>query len=378
MDLFSLALGDENTGRCLEQSASSPYASAVAHSQECAGVNDDIEDLTMLDVEHALADASEKSCNAALTTPIKDRPQMRSNTRRPVQLERKRSSLDLTAENKRRRAKDTFLSMSPLGSDASFIMPIVFVEHENNKVGEVPIPLWNMYRATWGETNFGGAVWICVAPTEHWVTRLVDSQTKKNTREVCSKLCALMRKELNNCLEVKRAPHIVCDDLFGDSKVVAKKRKVEVGAMDVILGEYPLTIVNTSTKCLLKCDENTKKFVRMWLTPLVKVVALSQDSSNDSQDGSQDATVQLAPFHMSVNATPNVREKVSWEPLNHMWKLILNMPKAAPPKFHVDPRLDAAAYDQEKVKLYWQAIDTWNALDGSKRHRIVSTRLSGQ
>ena len=45
--------------------------------------------------------------------------------------------------------------------------------------------------------------------------------------------------------------------------------------------------------------------------------------------------------------------------------------------FAVSPALDGVQYQAEMVTKYWRAIQAWNALDKSERHRIPTTTMPG-
>ena len=77
--------------------------------------------------------------------------------------------------------------------------------------------------------------------------------------------------------------------------------------------------------------------------------------------------------------TPNVRDKVLWDPTNNAWKLLLvekNKPKRASfiddqgVTLKVPERLTAAEHEIEKKSAYARATRAWNALDASGRWRI--------
>ena len=74
---------------------------------------------------------------------------------------------------------------------------------------------------------------------------------------------------------------------------------------------------------------------------------------------------------MCASPTPNIRDKVQWNPLKHTWIIIVKKQKGPlAGKYCVDPELAPEKYEKEKVAAYNRAIAAWNSHDGSTRHRI--------
>ena len=64
-----------------------------------------------------------------------------------------------------------------------------------------------------------------------------------------------------------------------------------------------------------------------------------------------------------------------WVPEEHRWTITINKlkPKMVAPSedaFKVDSKFSADAYDDEKLRVYILAVNVWNEMDGSKRHRL--------
>ena len=119
--------------------------------------------------------------------------------------------------------------------------------------------------------------------------------------------------------------------------------------------------------------KSTIQLVEEWVIPLVKELARSQVDGESSTEGSpRDPVTPLAKFHFSACDTPNVREKVWWNPGQHTWQINAKKANALIPKetFKVDPKLDVSEYNAAKAKTYTIAVGSWNDLDGSTRHHI--------
>ena len=128
--------------------------------------------------------------------------------------------------------------------------------------------------------------------------------------------------------------------------------------------------LNDATKIAMRLDENTIKFIVGWVVPLVRELARSQDSPVHV------ATLAETPRHLdgfffSVSQTPNIRDKVTWNPVMHSWQLFTKKPKVVSDEnFVVDHELSPEAYEAQKFTQYHAAIAAWNNIDGSTRFRI--------
>ena len=129
--------------------------------------------------------------------------------------------------------------------------------------------------------------------------------------------------------------------------------------------------LNDARKMVLRLDDDTVKFINGWMVPLLRETARSQDSQERKPTEAAEAPGQLAQFHFSAPSTPNIRDKVLWNPTAHSWEILLKQNKAPlKEKCGVDPLLDKQSYEEAKAAAYLRAIETWNRLDGSSRHRI--------
>ena len=122
---------------------------------------------------------------------------------------------------------------------------------------------------------------------------------------------------------------------------------------------------------LHQVDEGAIAFISGFLVPLVaKSLAPSQPENPVCQI--------KAPFAIALSTTPNIRDKVSWDPNHHGWRVSVKRPKRPHTVFadeagrtlRVDHGLDACRYAEEKSATYVLAVNAWNAIDGSSRHRI--------
>ena len=70
--------------------------------------------------------------------------------------------------------------------------------------------------------------------------------------------------------------------------------------------------------------------------------------------------------------TPNIREKILWNPTAHAWIVYIKHPKQPIPadKYAADPNESVEEYEAQNNAAYWRAVEAWNTLDGTKRHPI--------
>ena len=130
----------------------------------------------------------------------------------------------------------------------------------------------------------------------------------------------------------------------------------------------------------LKIDEATVKFIAGWILPLVRVCAKTKAPSQEMLGCSPSTALSqddLNGFHLQDGPTPNIRDKVCWNPTAHKWMVLLKHAKGKPSEdFAVDPAQDAQTYEKQKVVAYWRAVETWNRLDSSNRFRIPMNRFA--
>ena len=151
--------------------------------------------------------------------------------------------------------------------------------------------------------------------------------------------------------------------------------------MELDIGGYKVKCLNTSARMLLLLEKQTVTFITSWIVPLVREVALQEQARSEgvSETDSSESVGAFADFHFIASPTPNIRDKVNWNPSTHSWAIQLRQPIAQPSgNFAVDPSLSPDLYEEQKIDAYWRAIAMWNKLDGSKRIRIPIIRRPGQ
>ena len=270
----------------------------------------------------------------------------------------------------------------------------IFVDHGKIRV---PVPLWGQYTVTWKGGDLEQSRWILVSNYERWVDALVDNITNTSRRKIGKSFIDRVRNEFLKCMETARSPNRPIEDAFekttGDTPPAPStnaleatklqwrqraKNRTNSPSMAVNIGAFRVMCLNDAKKIVLRLDEETIKFIKEWMVPLLRETARSQDElDRGSVRASVEAPAKLATFHFSAPTTPNIRDKVLWNPTTHSWQILLRKNKAVPSDtFTVDPCLDKQSYDEQKGAAYCRAIETWNELDGTSRFRIPTRSLS--
>jgi hypothetical protein len=285
---------------------------------------------------------------------------------------------------KRRRVQEKGPKLIEVSSGDPCEIVCIFVD--NGKI-RVPVPLWSQYTVTWIGADVEASRWIMVGNYERWVCSLVDVVTNSSVRRVAKSFLDRVRKEFVACLETARRPEALGDAFLGaesgDSSTVALGaaiatrrqsngirilHRAEKPSLVLNIGGFHVMCLNDAKKMVMRLNDETIKFIVGWVVPLLRETARSQDLEVTE---AAEAPRKLAQFHFIAPTTPNIRDKVIWNPTKHCFEILLAKNKRSPSeKCDVDPSLDRQSYDEAKATAYRRAIETWNKLDGSSRHRI--------
>ena len=119
-----------------------------------------------------------------------------------------------------------------------------------------------------------------------------------------------------------------------------RKSDVRRAVMDICIDGHTVHCLNHATRMSLLLDDKTAAFITAWMLPLMKqVCALPCDEPANKQMAlSQVPSPDAKPtFTLPSSATPNVRDKVHWNPPNNRWDLHLKKAKGdCPEQFSVD------------------------------------------
>ena len=122
-------------------------------------------------------------------------------------------------------------------------------------------------------------------------------------------------------------------------------------------------------------DDATVAFIRGWMLHLVKgIMDKPHQVAKPHELTSHPTTTSSKPAGFVFNScyTPNVRDKVAWVPEKNAWQLYVKHPTddSETRQFVVNPDQPSDDYEQQKTDAYCRAVNAWNRLDGTKRHRI--------
>ena len=384
MDVFDAAL---TCSFGAEVNAPAAFQS-MARSQDLLHPSQDDAALETISEEEA-CDAftiATKSTDCADAPKHAKTPSPSSPRKRPLSKSAKKDPTSSRVRN-----ADKSCRIKPLGEGDATQLQYVFIKHHTH--GRQPIPLWGAYNAVWDVKDVQDVSFIKVGTREHWLKRLVDSQTKKHAREVAAAFVDSFRLTFNDCLNNARSftddvENVLDNELPGgvdntDSLARFKKTKW-AGVVKLDICGHSVHCLNNAAMILLKLDVHTIEFIASWVAPLVKELAETHVRTGGSKQslgldgGSKNVSSLANQFQFASLPTPNVRDKVCWEPTHHAWRVHVQKPKGMfdASDFTVDPGLCGKAYDAAKLTVYRDAVDTWNRLDGTTRARIPTSLVA--
>ena len=283
-----------------------------------------------------------------------------------------------------RQHRDAPLRLEAVEAHTAEYVRCIFIRGEKS---DVPVPLWKQYTVSWKGADLQQSKWIVVSNYEPWLMQMINAVTNKCVRRVGKAFTDLFRKEFQECVTKARAPHNAAADLSdsdGDGHEGSQPRWRAPGkgfgaVLDARIGGRQVRCLNHTTRMVLELDATTEEFITAWMVPLVRVLARQQDlPATVPPCVAPESSAQVAGFHFTASMTPNVRDKLCWNPLAHAWNLLLAKPKGAPTEsFAVDASLPPKEFEEEKRAAYRRAIEAWNKLDGSSRLRIPGVPLIG-
>ena len=90
--------------------------------------------------------------------------------------------------------------------------------------------------------------------------------------------------------------------------------------IDITIGSFKVTCLNSMRRMALKLDDVTVSFISSFVVPLVKVCAASQDLGQENV-ASASVEDQSQGYSQAASKTPNLRDRVVWSPPAHTWRV---------------------------------------------------------
>lgn len=369
MDIFAVALEDSD-----RIDATVDIGAKLAPSQDIAGT----EELEMILFDDCMEISDDIAIGALSVEPaiahVLETPEKVSRTKHTS------SQSHHCCGTKRKHNPKNSLQLKRIESVDGSDVPCIFVKKGSR---QMVVPLWCQYRATWRDEDFENAKWISVSNYDSWVMGLVNAVTRHSVREVAKTFTDCFRKQFQTCMATARRARNLGNALSDSESenttgIVGNNAEEGSAVVEVAMGDFILTCLNSNRRMALKLDEVTVRFISGWIVPLMKVCASSKAPSQDNLGSVPAVPVkdESQKFHLSVSPTPNIRDKVWWNPTAHAWEVFIKLSKGKPSEnFAVDPAQSADTYEKQKIDAYRRAVEAWNWFDSSKRFRIPTTRL---
>ena len=266
---------------------------------------------------------------------------------------------------------------------------MMFPDANSKKKNLIAVALWPQYEIALPGQSGDPQRWVILGNYEEWFLQLCQRIAKGARRENAQFLrtvfwpifTASLRKARGRMIKAKLEDS---EEEDADDQNDAKNLRIPFKVhpyLRVTMGDFTVTCLNSGRECVILVDEDCTKFIKGFLLPLAAAQTSALSQSGAVTPKGQKPETAGASFSFSSTCTPNIRDKVSWDPMMHGWKMSIKKPHAKLQPFmdesgnslRVDPSLTVTAYAAEKNEKYLKAIETWNAVDGSTRERIPTT-----
>ena len=143
----------------------------------------------------------------------------------------------------------------------------------------------------------------------------------------------------------------------------------------------PVSILNDGRQMVMQLDDNGIRFIQHGLTEIIKKLSVG-DVDASTRAGIKDDS-EIAGFKFD-DSTPNISEKVVWDTDKNSWKVTYKI-KNKPISTYVDhlgkslsvsTDVSSETFLAIKSRQYAQAVEAWNKLDKSTRHKIARPLLA--
>jgi hypothetical protein len=371
---------EQDFARCFEDDTHS--VSSVAHSQ-------DTMELSPASSSDAVIELSDE--DEPLTMETVGWADFDTTTAPPITSQTSLDVLDVVIQpKKKRKCNEKLPTITHIASSCDNELLCIFVQKGTTKASHattMPVPLWGQYTVRMNGNSLG-AQWLIISNYENWIVRLVDTVSVKSVRDLAKRLFDRVRLEFVKCLDKARRRDAIADgscdgDDDADAPDATSFQRTDTHCAPhaklnrcpeiiIRIGWFDLYCLNNKNRIVMRLDATTIKFINEWLVPLLRDMAIAKD--HPMKPLSPDQSIDPVGFQFSSNTTPNIRNKVTWNPTRHAWDVQATNPKSEiTGRFEADPSLGVDEFEEAKIAAYVAAIEAWNANDNSKRHRIVRT-----
>ena len=117
------------------------------------------------------------------------------------------------------------------------------------------------------------------------------------------------------------------DDKAGQGSSTPSFTGSFLATVAINIGGFNVQCMNYGPRMVLKLDLATAKFISAWVIPLMRELARSQAQSHLSlETAASESTDAFAGFQFCARPTPNIRDKVQWNPMKHCWRILVKKP----------------------------------------------------
>ena len=154
------------------------------------------------------------------------------------------------------------------------------------------------------------------------------------------------------------------------------RKQCDVPLQVVTISGHKITCVNLERKIALKVNDHSLAFVAEYVVALMRTVIHALAKISDHPKASVPEAPR-APFSFERNATPIIKDKVTWEPITYSWVVHTKDAngKTKTDRVTVDKNLASEALADMKLTKYREAVRLWNSTDTSKRMKIPDLPL---
>ena len=260
-----------------------------------------------------------------------------------------------------------------------------------------PVCVWPQYELK----SHVGVRFIIVNAAEDWFSKLVSvvhaqfinvthavklRELRQNTMD------ALKKMLINGLSSASAAACAMLDDDDSDGGAAsivtpcAKKRRYsglpasKVSTIEATLVDCDLTLLNYGKQFVMRLDKEAIRFTTEHVVALIRQLAVKP--SHDPEETPALSDVSQRAAYAFVDATPNIRDKITWDPVGELWRLRVFDGKKHACRFtdetgkSLNVMVDSrhADWTAAKKEAYGRAIMAWNILDRSRRYRISEPR----